>query len=148
MTKVVQIIFEKAEKLTEWGGYIYWEECPEELHYFAKDYASNGYWESAEDLLGAIKAFNKRYLNADDQIEVPYYVWCCGIEQMRHADVRDLFAEDLEDATYEDAWDDVPESAIAALQEALNAFYQETDKIVSYSPNYRKALILNPGGGQ
>lgn len=138
--------FRDAEKLSEWDGWVYWDRPTSNLEDYSDEGCRDGYWHSVDDLLQAIQAHNGACEETDteeDCIDIPAYVWCCCECRLGHSDVSDLFAERLEESTYEDAWDSVPETAIAALQTALAAFYAETDKVVAYRPNYKKALILD-----
>lgn len=138
-------LFQNAEKLTEWEGWIYWEGSLKDVEDFSDEWARDGYWESVDDLLSSIAAYNAegKEEDADEYcVEIPSYVWCCRACCLAHTDARDLFAERLEKKTYEDAWDHLPAVAVAELQEALDKFYAKTDKLVGYLPDYSKALIL------
>lgn len=106
--------FDKAEKVTEWDGQIFFED-----NYYSDI-------EELEDGLGSS--------------EMPEYVWTCTSRNFVNVDI-DSILEWIDQDSYEgfdpDALDGVEE-----LKTAIEAFNKLNDHIELYEPNFNKALIL------
>lgn len=134
--------FEEAEKIAEWGGWIYWEDAPIDSSQLCGE-NNDGFFEDVDDLMESIAEHNAD--DPENAVEAPAYAWTCKETRFRHRDAEDLLRESFEDEAYEDAWGCVPEAAIAKLNAALEEFYVETDKIIGYEPNYKVALLIRGG---
>lgn len=117
--------FEKAEKLTAWDGWVY---CNEGTGH-------EGFSES-------LSAFYDHW--ADDHDEggsLPKYVWACKSHKFVTADFDDIM-EHIEENGYED-FDSRTLSGLAELKAALKTFEDANAGVLSYSPDYTKAILLN-----
>lgn len=111
--------FEKAEKVDKWDGYIY---------------VGDQYYDSVED-----------FLDQTEKDDTPDYVWCTKPTQI----ISGLTVDDVvENQICDRGWEDMginDLNGVAELQAALNKFVQENEEVVSYYPDYTKALILKKG---
>ena len=110
--------FDKAEKLTEWTGWVYCEGLG----------FRDGFFESIAEL--------------SDEEGLPEYVWTCTPDHFVHADVSDI-TERIADQAYED-WDPDELNGLEELRAALDKFNEANKDAISYSPDYTKAVLLKP----
>ena len=115
--------FEKADKVTTWDGWIYLD------GYGYKD----GYFESVADL--------EDYL-ADHPDSRPEYAWTCSENQFVSVDTDSLY-EQIEERGYED-FGRGELNGTDELEAAIKIFEKANESIVSYEPDYSKALLLAP----
>ena len=116
--------FEKAEKVSEWEGWVY----SDGLGY------KNGYFESVEDL--------EDYLEDQPSYSRPEYVWTCEQQSFVSADAETIYEQIEND---ERAYEDFERGSLNGtdeLEAALKAFTEANTGIVSYTPDYSKALLL------
>jgi hypothetical protein len=116
--------FEKAEKKTEWDGWVYLEGT-----------GRDGYSESVE-------AFWDNWecaAAADD--EKPKYAWACKKNFFAVADVSDI-TERIADNGYED-FDPDDLNGLDDLKAAIEKFNEANKDVVSYEPDYSIAILLN-----
>ena len=113
--------FEKAEKLTAWDGWVYCEGV------------NDDYFESVDDLLERCD---------DEGIDRPKYVWACKADHFVNADIEDITSR-LEDTAYED-FDFADLAGLSELKAALEAFNEANKDKVSYTPDYTKAVLIQP----
>ena len=73
-------------------------------------------------------------------LDIPEYLWTCEANHFVRVDVSDV-TERLDDCSYED-WDPETLNGLEALKEALNAFCEANKDVVSYTPNFKKAVLL------
>ena len=119
--------FEAAEKVTQWDGWLY-----------SEAYGSNdGYFQEVEDFREWIES------ESDEGTEMPGYVWTC--DPIRFAvisigEITERIADGRE--AYEDF--DVDDlHGLDALETAIEAFNAANESVVSYRPNYKRALLVN-----
>lgn len=113
---------EDAEKVSEWGGWIFADGIGPQ----------DGYFESVDALL--------EYCDDEDHIEVPSYAWTCKPQQFARASIGDIT-----EGIYEDSYEDFDSSqlnGVAELGEAIDVFNEANKNILSYSPDYRKAVVI------
>lgn len=108
--------FDKAEKLTEWSG---WVVCGDD------------FYESVSDMLDMV-----------DHEELPQYVWACKSRQFVKVDICSIL-EGIGEDGYED-FDPDTLDGIPALDTALKAFEDANATVLSYEPDYTKAVLINP----
>lgn len=113
--------FEKAEKVTDWGGWIYADGMG--FH--------DGYFESLADL--------EDYLN-DEESERPEYVWATKENHFVEADISDI-TERVMDGAY-DGFEVEYLKGLDDLKAAIEKFNEANREIVSYSPDYSKAVLI------
>lgn len=113
--------FDKARKIEYDGGWVYWEGI------------GQNYFESLEDLLEQIE---------DEELEKPEYVWACKSIQFARLHLSSVL-EQIESCgdAYED-FDSDDLHGISVLAAAINEFNELNKDIVSYQPDYTKAIIL------
>lgn len=115
--------FSKAEKLAEWKGWV-WD--PE-----GRGWKLDGFSESVEEFL--------EYLEDQEQ-EIPEYVWACKPVQFVHGELADI-TDKIIDNAYEDF--DVNElDGLWELKAAIEKFNELNKDVVSYEPDYSKAVLL------
>jgi len=107
--------FDKAEKKTEWDGWVYYED---------------EYYESVE-----------YYLESCDDLPVPAYVWACKENHFAVADVSDI-TDRIEENGYED-FDGDDLKGLDDLKAAIEKFNEANKDVVSYEPDYGVAILLN-----
>jgi len=126
-----QSLFDKAEKLTTWDGYVYLallESC-----------GNQGFFHTVDSLQEAIlEEIDDGEIAKED---IPTYCWACSSEGMREVSAEEIIEDSVEDM-YEDAIYAVSENSKEKLQQALNSFYEANKHIVSYTPDYSKAVLL------
>lgn len=108
--------YEKADKVTEWAGWVF---------------DGSDYFESIDDMA-------ERY--EDDSRELPDYVWACECNHFVHADVSDI-TERMADNAYED-WEPDTLAGLNELKSALGKFNDQNKDVCSYSPDYTKAVLI------
>lgn len=116
--------FEKATKLDRWDGWVT---------------DGDRFWDSVE-----------AYLDEEgDEIEeweretVPLYLWVAVPQQViPHLDVTDITEHWITDRGWEDCDLDAFEG-VAELQGALDTFVSLNGHVVSYVPDYSRAVLLN-----
>lgn len=120
--------FEKAEKVAQWDGWVFSDEG-----YGYKD----GYFESVDDLLEYLSD-----ANADHEERLtPEYVWTCKENQFVSVDPEEDIYERIEENGYED-FERGSLSGTDELEAAILAFEKANESVVSYEPDYSKALLL------
>lgn len=116
--------FEKAEKVaeSEWDGWVYCEGT-----------GNDGFSESVDALIESCK---------DDEIDVPEYAWVCNPKQFATLDIDDIksLISDRQEAYRDFDPDDL--NGLEDLKKALDAFNEANAAIVSYSPDYKRAVII------
>ncbi len=117
--------FEKAEKVTEWDGPVYLEGLG------GDDYVANA--ADIEELL---------YNYGDDDRPRPEYVWTCHSVSFAQVDLNAVI-ENIAENSYDD-WDESDLEGTEELGKAIGAFNEKNKGIVSWEPNYKKALLLQP----
>jgi hypothetical protein len=122
--------FAAAEKVTEWDGWIYSEGHGH----------SDGYFRDPSELREWIEE------DSDEGAEMPAYVWTCTEESFARTSM-DQITDPISENAYEDFDCDSLEG-IDALQSAIDAFNEANKRIVSYLPNYKRALILGKSNVQ
>jgi hypothetical protein len=95
-------------------------------------------WESIEEFIWEL---NEDRDEEDEEIEEPSYLWDTTPEDIGLRDADTIFGDSFEEL-YEGAWDHVSKEAIADLDAALKRFYEATQHIAAFTPNYRRAVIL------
>lgn len=113
--------FAKAEKLTTWDGWVFLEGTGRE-----------GFHENLQEFKDDC---------FDDERPFPEYVWACKSEQFVKADFDGLM-QHIEENGYED----FEANTLAGLDElkaALKAFEDANADVLSYAPDYTKAVLLN-----
>jgi hypothetical protein len=131
--------FAAAEKVTEWDGWLYSDEI--------QGY-KDGYYADVGELMDYIAdntpdAEEMAELKEDELAEIPKlpeYLWTCDEERFATASL-DSIMENISDRGYED-FDTADLKGTEELGAAIDAFNAANAGIVSYSPNYKKALIL------
>jgi hypothetical protein len=115
---------EKATKLDHWDGWVT---------------DGDGFWDSVESYLD----------EKGDEIEtgaeeaVPLYLWVAVPQQVvPHLDVAGVVEHWIDDRGWEDC-DLGAFEGVETLQAALDAFVQANAKVVSYSSDYTRAVMLN-----
>jgi hypothetical protein len=116
--------FERAEKLTDWDGWVYDEGS-----------GRNGYHQSVADLLEFYE---------DEERQPPEYVWACdstafatlGIDR-----VKDWILDGGD--AYED-FDPDDLNGLEELSRALEKFNEANAAVLSYHPNYKRAVLVQP----
>lgn len=116
--------FEKAEKKTEWGGWVYLEGT-----------GRDGYSESLSDF------WDNWESDHDEGDEKPAYVWACKKNHFAVADVSDI-TERIADDGYED-FDADDLNGLEELKAAIEKFNEANKDVVSYEPDYGVAILLN-----
>lgn len=113
--------YEKAEKVTEWGGWI-----------FADGIGGNdGFFESVGDLIEYIEDYS------EPGEEMPTYVYTC---------TKVSFQVDIQNAieSASENFEELPwtlEEDLDELKETINE-WNKAQKACSYTPNYKKVLLL------
>lgn len=115
--------FEKAEKVTSWVEYIYSEGHGFNEGYFTDLGEFEDWWASCRD----------------EEDERPAYVWTCEPHPFCQLDI-DHIIENATQEAYED-WDGFTDG-YDALKAAIEAFNTANAKLISWTPNYKKALLL------
>lgn len=124
--------FEKAEKVTTWDGWVF---CDEGFGY------QDGYFESVEDLLDYLSDQNADF---EEPLLTPEYCWTCEPRQFVAVDAEDIYERiENDEAAYEE-FERGSLNGTDELEAALRAFEKANESIVSYHPDYSKALILKP----
>lgn len=108
--------FDAAEKIKscDWSGWVYWE---------------GDYFESVED-----------FLDQHDG-EPPDYVWACSSIPIVDMPAFDSMLQHIEESAYEDFHIDILDG-LDDLRAAFEKFQAINSKHVSYSPDYKKAVLL------
>lgn len=108
--------FEKAEKVTEWGGYVL---------------CGGNYYPSLETMMDICD---------DEGLDIPAYVWTCDPVQFVKVDLDDITDRFADDA-YED-WEPDTLDGLPELKAALEAFVEANNDQMAYQPNYKRALLI------
>lgn len=115
--------FEKAEKVEEWDGWVYCEGT-----------GRDGYSESIEELLDLLE---------DSGDPIPPYVWTCTAIPFAAVTI-----DEIKDRICDDAYEDFDAddlSGLDDLKEALDKFNQANEGVLSYQPDYTKAVLICVG---
>jgi hypothetical protein len=117
-------MLERAEKLESWDGWVYYENAGYQ----------DGYFQSVDDLIEWLAD------NVDFESDWPEYVFVC---KGRFDGIRlDRVLEDIEQDMYEDVRNDL--HGIPELEAAINAFNTANVGVLTYEPDYSKAVrVLN-----
>jgi hypothetical protein len=111
--------FALAEKLTDWDGPVYLD-----------DTGRNGFSDTLKSFLEGLPAGEPR----------PEYVWACNTIEFVRVSADDIL-ENIGDDAYED-WDGEM-NGVPEFQAACEAFNLANRKIVSWEPDYTKAVLLD-----
>jgi len=136
--------FAAAEKVAEWDGWLYSDEI--------QGY-NDGYYANVEELIEYIEdntpeAGEMSEMDEEELAEIPTlpeYLWTCDEERFATVSL-DSIMDTIADDGYED-FDTDDLKGTAELGAALEAFNAANAHIVSYSPNYKKVLILGMKAG-
>ena len=121
MSKVESERFTKAEKLTEWDGWVYsdglgWRD---------------GYFEDVGELVGHCH---------DEETEVPEYAWACKKVQFAHVDL-DRVLEWISESGWEDfSRDDL--NGVDELKAAIDRFNEANKDVVVWEVDYNRAVLI------
>lgn len=110
--------FEKAEKVTEWDGYLY---------------HGDDFYADLGSLLDDLEWHDG---------EQPKYAWTCDPVSFVHFDIDRVIDDIME---REDVYEDFDSSDIRGTEElkaALEKFNEANAGIVSYHPNYKRAFLI------
>ena len=113
--------FEKAEKVAEWSGWVY----SDGLGF------NNGYFDSVEELVNHCE---------DEAIDLPPYAWTCREMQFVSFDLGSI-TERFADEAHEN-WDPDQLKGTVEFEVAIETFITANKDQVSYSPDYKKAVLL------
>jgi hypothetical protein len=136
--------FAAAEKISEWDGWIY---CESPQGY------NDGYFSGVSDLEDYISdntpdAEEMAELDEEERADIPKmpaYVWTCDEDCFATVSLEGIM-ENIADNGYED-FDTADLSGTEELGAAIEIFNTANRGVVSYSPNYKKALILGMNSG-
>jgi len=123
LAKVERDRFEKAEKLTDHDGWVY---CDGIAH-------NNGYFPSLAELIADLE---------DDEIdpkEWPEYAWTCAAIPFQTPCV-DTIIENITSDMFEDAVEHI--NGREELKAALAAFGEANKSLITYTPDYRRAVLI------
>lgn len=122
--------FEKAEKLTEWDGWV-----------FCDGWGESGYFESMETFMDDVEGSGPDC--------APEYVWTCKPMAFVRVDMRSILSQ-IEDDSY-DGFDAETLNGIDDLEKAIGEFNERNKDVLSYEPDFTKAVLIpkrsNVGGG-
>ena len=96
--------------------------------------SNNGFSTSVEEFSDAFEC------HAEPGTEPPAYVWACAETHFCHADIGDI-TSGMEGEAYED-FDFNDLNGLTELKAALDAFNAANEDKISYSPDYKRAVIL------
>lgn len=116
--------FKDAEKVTSWDGWVYLD-----------GYGRDGFADSVNELIEYIE---------DEEGAVPEYAWTCDPNHFAVLDIDDILQRIEEDG---DAYEDFHASdmnGVDELAKAITAFNEANKDVVSWSPNYKRAILLQP----
>ncbi len=115
--------FEKAEKLVKWDSWVYLDGV-----------GSDGFFES-------VSHFSEIWeCDHDENEEIPDYVWACKKIPFAAVDFDRIIERICEEA-YED-FDSDSLKGVDELKAAVEKFNEANKDIVSYEPDYSKAILL------
>lgn len=134
--------FEAAEKVTDFDGWVYAE---------GLGGYRDGYFGSVGELMDHVsderpddEELSKMTDEEKEEIPaLPAYAWTCDEIRFAHLDIQSVLdlITDSGDA-YED-FDSGDLKGVTELKAALDAFNKANSGIVSYFPNYERAVLLN-----
>lgn len=113
-------LYEKAEKLETWDGWI----CSEHVTGY-----KDGYFESIQELIEYCQ---------DTDTEIPPWAFVCK-EQHHELDIDGAIERMTEDA-YEDAVDDLVD--VAELEEFIRE-WNAKQNLITYYPDWKKVVLIN-----
>lgn len=116
--------FDKSERLTEWDGPV-----------FLGGYGYNeGYFENIEEFLDCF---------ADEELEASNleYVWCCDKVPLANLDLDSILEDSTQEAYDGFEYDDF--KGLEELRAAIDKFNELNKDVVSWTPNYKKCLLLD-----
>lgn len=113
--------FEAAEKVATHDGWIF---C-DGLGY------AEGYFESVDELLDYCSS---------EECEIPKYAWCCNPDNFVNVSIDEII-DRISDNGYE-GFDSDTLRGQEELDVALQKFNAANSKVVSWSPNYKKAILI------
>jgi hypothetical protein len=112
--------FEKAEKLTKWDGWV----------------------DDGSDYYPSVGAYLESRDSGSGNGDVPEYVWACKAIQIVKVD-SDHLMQEIEEHGYED-FDSSTLDGLAEFETACKAFEKANADVVSYEPDYTRAVLLSP----
>jgi hypothetical protein len=116
--------FEKAEKVADWDGFVYCE-----------GFGREGFCESLDVI----------YEECDDEEKtVPEYAWTCTPNRFAVVTIDDIKDRIIDSG---DCYEDFSVNDLNGLKEleaALDAFNESNSGVLSYQPDYKKAVLLQP----
>ncbi len=115
--------FDKALKLEEWEGPVFWENGPSGARW------GDGYYESLDEF--------EDLLHDDDDVEVPEFVWCCKISHRFKLDVWSVIEQECAEL-----WEGASEAVLGAdyLEKVVREINSLNEGLVSYCPDYAKMV--------
>lgn len=119
--------FKEAEKVTSWDGWIFSEGHGEE------------FFREPEDLFDWIEGQR----DEGDDTPLPTYAWTCDPVQFARLEIGDLTERICESGDAYEDFDPETLDGIPELEAALEEFNRANEKVVSWRPNYRRALVFN-----
>lgn len=121
--------FDKAEKLKEddWDGPVYCEGYGYNDGYFAD---LNEFYDDVRD-----------DSEDDDEFVTPKYVWTCDVSQSCHIDLDDILENSTQEAHEDFDYRDL--NGLDELRAAVDKFNGLNKDVVSWTPNFKKCVILN-----
>lgn len=113
--------FAKADKVTDWDGWIFWDGTGH----------NDGFFPSAEELAEHLEC---------EECALPAYVWTCKKIPFVSR-ILDRVTDQISENAYED-WDQSHLSGLPEFKAAVESFETANQDQVSWEPNYNLALIL------
>jgi hypothetical protein len=119
--------FAKADKITEWSGWVF---C-EGFGYH------DGYFESIEDLLDFLDDEDNKRQDGESGVT---YAWACEADQIVNVSLDDIL-QNIEADAYE-GFDSETLKGLPEFKAAIAAFNLANAGELSYTPDYSKAILL------
>ncbi len=118
-------LFNKAEKIkaADYSGWVYCDGFGEEFFPSVDDY------------------FERHYEEFEDYCAYPVFLWACSPRKICALDLDSVL-----DGITEDAWDDFDYrtdlNGVKELEKAMKEFNALNESVVSYTPNFKLAVLL------
>ena len=119
--------FEKAEKVTEWTGWVF---C-DGLGY------NEGFFDSVSDLVEWCE---------DEGCEVPKYAWTCTPSYFAQLSIGWVLEQITEHGDAYEGFDPQTLEGVPELGAAIDRFNELNKGVCSYYPNYKVAVVLDQKG--